>query len=178
MGKIILKQYVDDDCYRSFEDLTGYDNECEGKDILIWGNRHYYSFGDETLLSILAGEYDEAEDFDYDPFEMLEKVTGKKWNKVDFIGYSQGEWQSCYYCEGVDPDYIKFLEEMYMGKYDVFQIYDEDDEEEAYWTEIPHSVVWKGKKAICDYADYNPDLCKVLQDDGYIKVRKYKEMLS
>lgn len=175
MGKIILKQYVDDDCYRSFEDLTGYDNECEGKDILICGNRHFHSFGDETLLAIVAGEYDEV-DYDRGTLGMLEKFTGKKWKQGTFSGYSQSDWQHVYYSEDIDSDYIKFLEDMYMGKYDSFKIYEEDDEDEAFWDVIPHSVVWKGKEAICEYTDYNPDLCKVLLDDGYVKVRKYKEL--
>lgn len=176
MGKIIFKQMVEVNYYRSFEELTGYDNECEGKEILICGNRSYRSFGDETLLSIVTGDYDEV-DYDYNPLEMLEKVTGKKWNKVDFTGYSQSDWQTCYYCEDVDVDYITFLEYMYMGKYNVFKIYDEEDEDDALWEEIPCFVVWKGKKAICDYAGYDPDLCTVLQDDGYVQVRKYKELV-
>lgn len=120
--------------------------------LVLTGNHHMISMGDDTLIKVIEGEYyddDLAEaigdGYDYDILEELKKVTGKEWNMTTLKGYSQSDWQDAYYTDEISKDSLKYIEAIVMGKCDQYK-----DEEGCYYT-IPHDICWQGKKAICDY---------------------------
>ena len=143
--------------------------------VIIYGNSHFKSFGDNLLLSIVKEDYyDEENGYDYDVFEELEKVTGKKWETTSFKGYNQGDWQKVYYAvEDVDKEELEFLENFYMGKIDCFTLQEDED---LYTVYIPHSIVWKGKQAICEYLGIIPNTTKIMIAKGQRIVYDYEEL--
>ena len=92
--------------------------------------------------------------------EELEKVSGKKnWVEGTFSGYSQSDWQKIWFVKDeVSQDELKYMEAFYMGKISEFR--DEDDC--CYY--VPDDVVWKGKKAICDYLGFKVDETEIYDD--------------
>lgn len=182
MAKTILKKVPDEDVWYRFDDEV-----ClfENKDnIVITGNRDFTSYGDETLIKVIKGDYyDEDKDkngevigYDYDTYEELKKLTGKDWECATIRGYSQSDWQYVYYVPAeVSQDRIDEIENFYMGKISEFNVL-EDGEEYSYTAFVPDDVVWKGKKEICEYLGANPDDVTVLEPDGYTKVYNWKEI--
>jgi hypothetical protein len=63
-----------------------------------------------------------------------------------------------------------------MGKVSEFTVVEEDDEDFIYHVYVPDSIVWKGKKSICDYLGLDSNTTTVYEDDGYERVIKYKEI--
>jgi hypothetical protein len=172
MNEIILKKVPDEDVYYEFEDYI----ELDKKRFIICGNDDFRSIGDEKLISIVEGTYDDDEvGYDYDPFEVLKKVTGKDWEETTIRGYSQSDWQTLYYVdEEVDKEEIETIENFYMGKVSEFVIDEGDDC--VYHDFVPDDVVWDGKKSICEYLGLEVDNTTIYEDDGYEKVYKYKEI--
>lgn len=175
MSQIILRKVPDENVYYDFEDyIELYDKER----FIICGNNNFRSIGDKKLLSIVEGNYyDEDTEYDYETLEELKKVTGKVWEETTLRGYSQSDWQTLYYVVGeVTDDEIEEIENFYMGKVAEF-IVEEDGDDCVYHDFIPDDIVWKGKKAICDYFGLKEEETTVYEDDGYTKVYKYKEIV-
>lgn len=178
--KITLTKTPDEQVYYSFEDQV----ELDFEKVCICGNRDWMSYGDNNIIDIINGDYyDETLDddgdtigYNYETEEMLNRYTGKKWKVRTMRGYSQGDWNELYYVEGTDEYYLEEIENFYMGKVDEFRVVEDDDEEESYVVFIPHDVVWKGKESICRYLDLQPENTTILEDDGYEKVYRYKEI--
>lgn len=157
-------------CSIFIEDEVNYFN------LVITGNRDYRSFGDSDLIKIINNDYyDDETAYDYDVFEELKKITGKEWSYSYIRGYCQGDWNIVYYqldTENIDK-VIKFIETFYFGKYSEFVIGEDEDQ---YTDFVPHDVVWNGKKAICEHLGLDPENTIILEDDGFIKEYKYKEI--
>ena len=155
-----------------------FDKDSEG--IVIYGNRRFKSFGDDTLLEIVKGNYEGDENWNeeegyyenYDVIEMLKKVTGKDYKRRAIYGYSQGDWQNIYF-PSENSDLIKDIETYYFGKYDEW--YSEDEGSLA----IPHDITWKGneaiKKYISDELGVPVDKIKLRKFKGYRQVADYDE---
>jgi hypothetical protein len=170
MKRFTVKKVPDEQVYYNFDDQV----ELDFENIVICGNRNFISYGDKTLIDIIQGDYyDDEVGYDYETFEMLEKVTGKKWDRTTIKGYSQGDWQDVYFTKEVSQGYLEEIENFYMGKVDEFVISEEDDE---YHVFVPHDVVWEGKDSICRYLDLQPEDTVIYEDDGYEKVYRYKEI--
>lgn len=174
----ILRKIPDENVYYDFEDFIELDKER----FIICGNDNFRRIGDTKLISIVDGTYyDDEVGYDYETFEELKKVTGKVWEETTLRGYSQGDWQTLYYVdEEVDKEEIENIEDFYMGKVTEFEI-DEDGDgtsiDFVYHEFVPDDVVWKGKKAICDYLGLDVEDTTIYEDDGYEKVYKYKEII-
>lgn len=172
MNETILRKVPDENSYYEFEDLM----ELDKKRFIIYGNDDFREMGDKELISIVkGGYYDDELGYDYDPFEVLKKVTGKDWEETTLRGYSQGDWQTLYYI--VDESTIEELETIenfYMGKVTEFTV-DEGDGD-IYHDFVPDDIVWKGKKSICEYLGLEVENTTVYVDDGYERVYKYKEV--
>ena len=169
-----------EDVWYDFEDEVCLWNDEDN--IVIAGNDDFREFGDKTLLAIIENKYyDEDTDengetigYDYDTYEELEKVTGKKWDSQTMTGYSQSDWQYIYYVvDEVSQDRINEIGDFYFGKVDEFML---EDGEDRYTVYVPHRVSWDGKKAICDYLDLKPEETTILIDNGYHRVYDYEEM--
>ena len=171
MKKFIVKKIPDEQVYYDLDDLVEIDDER----IIIYGNPNFTSFGKSILLSIVNGDYCDYEvEYDYETLEMLEKVTGKKWNKTTIKGYSQGDWQDVYYVEGeVSKEYIKEIEDFYMGKVTGFTVSEDNGDYDEF---VPNDIVWEGKEAICKYLGLPLESTTIYEDVGYEKVYKYKEI--
>lgn len=171
----ILKKVPDEDINYYFEDYV----ELDETRFIICGNDHFREMGDKKLLSIVEGDYyDEDTEYDYETLEELKKVTGKVWEETTLRGYSQGDWQTLYYVvDEVTKEEIETIENFYMGKVTEFVIDESGDGEDVYHDFIPDDVVWSGKKAICDYLGLKEEDTTVYEDDGYMKVYKYKEIV-
>lgn len=169
----ILKKIPDEQTYYEFEDCIELDTER----FIICGNSHFIRIGDSKLLDIVDGNYyDEDTEYNYETLEQLKKVTGKVWEEATLRGYSQGDWQTLYYVvDEVTEEEIKNIENFYMGKVTEFEI-DENGDGDTYHDFIPDEVVWGGKKSICDYFGFKVEDTTVYEDDGYMKVYKYKEI--
>ena len=172
-NNIILRQVPADEIYYNFEDIVEINENW-----FITGNSDFVNTGDKLLIDIINNNYyDDDLGYDYDSFEMLEKLTGKKWTKKCIRGYCQSDWNYIYYA----PDYISQeeiteIENFYFGL--VSEYYFEDEQNDEYYTcYIPHDIEWKGKKAICDYLGLVFEQVKVLITDGFKKVYNYKEVL-
>ena len=168
----ILRKIPDEDMYCSFEDYMDVDKS----KVIICGNDDFRSIGDKKLLSIVEGNYyDEDTEYDYETLDELKKVTGKVWEETTLRGYSQSDWQTLYYVVGeATDDEIEEIENFYMGKVTEFEI---DEDGDTYHDYVPDDIVWKGKKAICDYFGFKEEETTIYEDDGYEKVYKYKEMV-
>ena len=169
----ILRKVPDEDMFCSFcsfEDYMGIDKS----KVIICGNSRFTKIGDSKLLSIVEGNYyDEDTEYDYKTLEELKKVTGKVWETYIMRGYSQSDWQTLYYVVGeVTDDEIEEIENFYMGKVTEFKVEEEDCHEF-----VPDSIVWEGKKAICDYLGLKAEETTIYKDVGYEKVYKYKEIV-
>ena len=172
MNETILRKVPDENSYYEFEDLM----ELDKKRFIIYGNDDFREMGDKELISIVKGEYyDDELGYDYDPFEVLKKVTGKDWEETTLRGYSQGDWQTLYYVKDeVTDNEIETIENFYMGKVTEFTV-DEGDGD-IYHDFVPDDIVWKGKKSICEYLGLEVENTTVYVDDGYERVYKYKEV--
>ena len=172
MNDTILRKVPDENSYYEFEDLM----ELDKTRFIICGNDDFRDMGDSTLLSIVkGGYYDNELGYDYDPFEVLKKVTGKDWEETTLRGYSQGDWQTLYYVKDeVTDNEIETIENFYMGKVTEFTV-DEGDGD-IYHDFVPDDIVWKGKKSICEYLGLEVENTTVYVDDGYEKVYRYKEL--
>ena len=172
MNETILRKVPDENSYYEFEDLM----ELDKKRFIIYGNDDFREMGDKELISIVkGGYYDDELGYNYDPFEVLKKVTGKDWEETTLRGYSQGDWQTLYYI--VDESTIEELETIenfYMGKVTEFTV-DEGDGD-IYHDFVPDDMVWKGKKSICEYLGLEVESTTIYVDDGYERVYKYKEV--
>lgn len=173
--KTILKKVPDEDVYYNFEDEV----EIDKKRIIIYGNHSFREFGDPELLSIVSEDYyDEDTGYEYNVLKQLKKVTGKTWRQTTIRGYSQSDWQDVYYVEGeVNKEYIKQIEDFYMGKVKEFRATEENDPDSCYIVYVPDDIVWNGKDSICRFLDLQPETTKILKDDGYEKVYKYVEII-
>lgn len=172
--RFILKKVPSEHSYYDFTDQV----ELDYSKVCICGNRDFSEFGDQDYIDIIEGNYyDDETGYEYDKFEQLKKVTGKTWKVRTMKGYSQSEWTDLYYVEGeVSEEYLKEIEDFYMGKVDEFRVIEDEDEDTIYHVFIPHDIVWKGKESICRYLDLPPEYTVVYEDDGYEKVYKYKEI--
>ena len=169
--KTILRKVPDEDTYYRFEDEVEIDTER----IIIYGNHNFREFSDSILLSIVKGDYyDDELGYEYDIFEELEKYTGKEWKQTTIKGYSQGDWQDVYYVEGeVSKEYIKEIEDFYMGKVTGFTVSEDNGDYDEF---VPNDIVWEGKEAICKYLGLPLESTTIYEDVGYEKVYKYKEI--
>ena len=139
--------------------------ETNKDNVVICGNWRYKSFGDETLLNIISYDYyDDELGYDYNIFEELEKVTGKKWCSSEIRGYCQSDWNTIYYVEEeVSEERIKELEAYYFGKVDCCDCYYEKDGEMDYSVYIPHYILWEGEKTIAKFLGEKD--VKLLEDE-------------
>lgn len=171
---IKLKQTSPEDVWYDFENEVDF-SQYEDK-MVIAGNRSFKEFGDSDLIKITKNDYYDEDDtlvenedgscyediigYNYETAEELEKVSGKKnWAKGSFHGYSQSDWQTVWYVKDeVSQDELKYMEAFYMGMISEFR--DEDDC--GYY--VPDNVVWKGKKAICNYLGLKVDDTEVYDD--------------
>lgn len=172
---IKLTQVDPQNVWFEFEDETNIEYEVENKTIVITGNRDFISFGDDTLVKVIKGDYydddlqlierddgscyEETIGYDYDIYDELKKLTGKEWEQTTIKGYSQGDWQDVYYTKGeVSDDRIQEIEDFYMGKISEFR------DEDACCYYVPDDVVWKGKKAICEYLGLKEDETEIYDE--------------
>ena len=171
MKRFIVKKIPDEKVYYNFDDCVEIDTER----IIIYGNHNFREFSDSILLSIVKGDYyDDELGYEYDIFEELEKYTGKKWKQTTIKGYSQGDWQDVYYVEGeVSKEYIKEIEDFYMGKVTGFTVSEDNGDYDEF---VPNDIVWEGKEAICRYLGLPLESTTIYKDVGYEKVYKYKEI--
>lgn len=171
---IKLKQVKPEDVWYNFEDEVDF-SQYEDK-MVITENPKFKEYGDSDLIKVTKNDYYdddvtliENEDgscyedeigYDYDIKEELAKLSGKKnWVEGTFSGYSQGDWQTVWYVEGeVSKDELDYIEAFYMGKVSEFR----DDDECGYY--VPDDIVWKGKKAICDYLGFKVDETEIYDD--------------
>ena len=169
----ILRKVPDEDVNYSFEDYVDIDKS----KIIICGNADFQEIGDKRLLAIVKGDYYDGDTgYDYESLEELKKATGKVWEETILRGYCQGDWQILYYvADEVTFSEIETIENFYMGKVTEFEV--EEDGEDVYIDFIPDDIVWKGKKAICDYFGFKEEETTIYEDDGCEKVYKYKEMV-
>ena len=174
MSKTILRKVPDEDMYYNFEDEV----EIDTSKIVICGNRNYREVGNETLIDIIEGNYyDDIDGYDYNTFEKLRRYTGKEWEHREIRGYSQGDWNLIYYVKDeVSQEQLEEIENFYMGKVSEFTVVEDDDEDSIYHVYVPDSIVWKGKKSICDYLGLDINTTTVYEDDGYERIIKYKEI--
>ena len=180
-NKITISQIPDEQINYDFEDWVDF-SQYQDK-MVITGNRDLASFGDDTLIKIIKGDYYDYDDtevvaedgtvseetigYDYETEAELEKLSGKKgWTKTTIRGYSQSDWNEVWYVESeVTASELEYIENFYMGKISEFHIEDPDDDD--YYDYVPHDVVWKGKKEICDYLGFkNYDDIEVYDDSG------------
>ena len=194
MSKTVLKKIPDEELYCScFEDEYFAEEDVEKK-ILVCGNRDFQSFGDSTLLKVIKGDYwdddidpatGEAIGYDYETLPELKKLTGKEWAEYTFKGYSQGDWQEVYYAKDeVSQKRLEQLDAFYMGKYSEYRVFENfdgnlqnvEDIDFDYSVYVIHDTEWAGKEAICKELGFDPKETIILQDDGYQKVYKYKEL--
>lgn len=183
MFKTIVKKVPDEDVYYNWDDeldLTEVKN-----DIVILGDRHYVVFGNDTPLDIVKGDfYDDDLDengevigYDYETLPELDKICGGDWEETELRGYSQGDYCKVYYNkEKVSQGLLKELDIYIMGKVDEYTVQESEDEDDRYCVFIPHDVCWDGKEAICNFLGLKPEETTVLEDDGFEKVYKYKEV--
>ena len=171
MKRFIVKKIPDEKVYYNFDDCVEIDTER----IIIYGNHNFREFSDSILLSIVKGDYyDDELGYEYDIFEELEKYTGKKWKQTTIKGYSQGDWQDVYYVEGeVSKEYIKEIEDFYMGKVTGFTVSEDNGDYDEF---VPNDIVWEGKEAISKYLGLPLESTTIYEDVGYEKVYKYKEI--
>ena len=171
MKRFIVKKIPDEKVYYNFDDCVEIDTER----IIIYGNHNFREFSDSILLSIVKGDYyDDELGYEYDIFEELEKYTGKKWKQTTIKGYSQGDWQDVYYVEDeVSKEYIKEIEDFYMGKVTGFTVSEDNGDYDEF---VPNDIVWEGKEAICKYLGLPLESTTIYEDVGYEKVYKYKEI--
>ena len=171
---IKLKQTNPEYVLYNFEDEVDF-SRYEDK-MVIAENENFKEFGDDDLIKITKNEYYDDDEtlienedgscyedeigYDYETAEELEKVSGKKnWVEGTFSGYSQGDWQTVWYSKDeVSQDELDYIEAFYMGKVSEFS--DEDDC--CYY--VPDDVVWKGKKAICDYLGFKVDETEIYDE--------------
>ena len=171
---IKLRQVNPEDVLYNFEDEVDF-SQYEDK-MVIAGNRDFKEFGDSDLIKITKNDYYDDDEtlvenedgscyedvigYDYDTAEELAKVSGKKnWVESSFSGYSQSDWQNIWYVKDeVSQDELDYMEAFYMGKISEFH-----DEDECYYL-VPDDVVWKGKKAICDYLGFKVDETEIYDD--------------
>lgn len=174
--KTIVKKVPDENVYYDWNDQVDLTDEKE--DIVILGDRHHVVFGESTPVSIVNGDYcDDDRGYDYETIEELNKICGGDWEETIFRGYSQGDWCRCFYNKNkVSEGLLKELDTYVMGKVDEFVIQETEDEDDVYHAFVPHEVRWKGKKDICEYLGVDPEGATVLEDDGYEKVYRYKEI--
>lgn len=194
--KTILVQVPDEEVYVDFDEEVCF-SERYVERAAIGGNPDFESFGDNTLLQIIKGNYyDDDPDprpeyagdsigFDYDTLAELEKVTGKKWAVREMHGQGQSEWQNLYYVEDeVSPKELDYLESVYMCKVNEYKVYELNDDEEfdeyeSYYCHalIPQDITWNDdKKAICAYLGIDPERTKLLKYVGYHKVADFEEV--
>ena len=170
---IKLKQVDPENVWYDFEDEVDF-SQYEDK-MVIAGNRDFKEFGDSDLIKIVKGDYYDYDEtlvenedgscyeddigYDYETAEELAKVSGKKnWVESSFNGYSQSDWQKIWYVEDeVSQDELKYMEAFYMGMVSEFL-----DDDGGYY--VPNNVVWKGKKAICDYLGLKVDDTEIYDD--------------
>ena len=171
---IKLKQTSPENIWYDFEnevDLSQYEDK-----MVIAGNRDFKEFGDSDLIKITKNDYYDDDEtlvenedgscyedvigYNYETAEELAKVSGKKnWIESSFRGYSQSDWQKIWYVQDeVSQDELKYMEAFYMGMVSEFY----DDEDCGYY--VPDYVVWKGKKAICDYLGFKVDETEIYDD--------------
>ena len=75
MSKTILRKIPDEDVYYNFEDEI----EVDETRFIIYGNDHFRSIGNDKLLSIVDGTYDDDEvGYDYETLEELKEDIKKK----------------------------------------------------------------------------------------------------
>ncbi len=174
--KVTLKK-VPYESALSFYDVEEMVSACDGN-IIISGNRHFKEYGEEKLLDVVKQEYiDEEVGCDYEPLEMLEKVTGKKWGEQTIRGLTQREWQTLYYAvDEVSDEWMKTVEAYYFGEIDEFTLYYGDEDGFSERVLVPWYVSDKGKRAICEHVGVNPEETTVLIDNGYEKVYNYIEL--
>ena len=171
---IKLKQVDPEDVWYDFEDEVDF-SQYEDK-MVIAGNRDFKEFGDSDLIKIVKGDYydddetivenedgscyEDAIGYDYETAEELAKVSGKKnWVESSFRGYSQSDWQKIWYVEDeISQDELEYMEAFYMGM--ISEFCDEDN----CGCYVPDNVVWKGKKAICDYLGLKVDETEIYDD--------------
>lgn len=172
--KITIKKTPDEEVYYDWNDQIDLIEDVN--DIVILGERHYVMFGENAPVSIIKGDYyDDDCGYDYNTIEELNKICGGDWEETTFNGYSQGDWCKCFYNKNkVSKDLLHELDIYVMGKVSEFTV--QETEDDTYCVLIPHEVCWKGKKSICEFLGINPDDATVLEDDGYTKVYKYKEV--
>ena len=171
---IKLRQVNPENVWYRFEDEVDF-SQYEDK-MVIAGNRDFKEYGDSDLIKIVKGDYYDDDEtlvenedgscyeddigYDYETAEELAKVSGKKnWVEGSFRGYSQSDWQKVWYVKDeVSQDELDYMEAFYMGKVSEFS-----DEDECYYS-VPDDVVWKGKKAICDYLGFKVDETEIYDD--------------
>ena len=172
---IKLKQSKPEDVWYDFEteiDFGPYEDK-----LVITGNKDFKTFGDRNLIDIINNDYYDTDEtlfenedgscyedeigYDYKIEDELAKVSGKKnWVEGIFKGYSQGDWQKIWYVKDeVSQSELDYMEAFYMGMISEFL----DEDMCSYY--VPDSVVWKGKKAICDYLGLKVDDTEIYNDE-------------
>lgn len=184
----IFVQEPPEDDWRDFE--FHYGDTIEDLGVVICGNRDFREYGDDTLLQIVKGDYEdedlwnEEEGYyeDYDVLQELEKVTGKKYEQGTLRGYSQGDWNYIYYPVELEKgtigsgkhNIIDYMEAFYMGQYETF--FDEEDEIEYY---VPHFISWEGtgaiKQDLSEQSGVPIEQIKIRKFKGYTRTASYEQ---
>lgn len=156
--------------YIDFNELC-WENGIYQNNVIISGNTNFRSYGDETLINITHHDYFDNEcAFDYDIITELNKITGKDWQKTTIKGYSQGDWQNVYYTDNINKDMLYEIECFYFNK--VKELVDEDYC--SYY--VPDDIVWKGKIAVCEYLNLDPNETTISEPYDPHTVYKYREL--
>lgn len=171
---IKLKQVREENVWYDFDSEVDF-SQYEDK-MVIAGNGDFKEFGDDDLIKITENDYYDDDEtlienedgscyediigYNYETAEELAKVSGKKnWVEGTFSGYSQSDWQTIWYVEDeVSQDELEYMEAFYMGKISEFR----DEDSVCYY--VPDDVVWKGKKAICDYLGLKVDETEIYDE--------------
>lgn len=140
--------------------------------VVITGNRDFKDYGDKKLIDIINGDYyDDDCAYDYETFEELQKVTGKRWERRTMHGYGQSDWQYLYFAvDETNGESLDAIEDFYMGKVTEFT----DEDCCSYY--VPDDVVWKGKQAICDYLGLPVDETTILKPTNRHVVYDYEQL--
>ena len=116
-------------------------DELEDSGVVLVGNRDMSKAGDPKLLNYVSD--DDSED---EIIGILNEKTGKDYEKLTIRGYAQRDWQNMYYPKDKSDSELDYIDNLYMGKYDVFQSNDGD-----FFVRVPHNVSWKGPEEIKKY---------------------------
>ena len=109
-----------------------YNNLSELVNDMFWkSNGKKYSAKEIHTFKLLYQRIEEARNYDFDEYacEILELMTGNKYEKTAIRGCSQGDYAEVIYPETIDKETIDYIEACYFGTGTEYCIYEEETEE-------------------------------------------------